>query len=81
VLCSLVIGDDASRQEEAVAADILSAYSEIVLALILIFELETLVRPCALSAEERGQESDEQRQERLQIERIVGNILNFFLRV
>lgn len=80
VLCSLVIGDDAGRQEEAVAADILSAYSEIVLALILIFELETLVAPCALAAEERGREDDAQLQERQQIELIVGNIMSFFLR-
>lgn len=81
VLCSLVIGDDASRQEEAVAADILSAYSEIVLALILIFELETLVQPCTLAAAERGEESVDERHERVQIERIVGNILTFFRRV
>ncbi|CAN5451579.1 hypothetical protein BH11CYA1_BH11CYA1_36690 [soil metagenome] len=52
VLCSLVMGENASRQEEAMAADILSAYSEIVLALILVFELEELVKPKLLSDQE-----------------------------
>lgn len=53
VLCSLVMGDNATRQEEAMAADILAAYSEIVLALILVFELEELVKPKLLSEQER----------------------------
>lgn len=53
VLCSLVMGDNATRQEEAMAADILAAYSEIVLGLILVFELEELVKPKLLSDQER----------------------------
>lgn len=52
VLCSLVMGETATRQEEAMAADILAAYSEIVLALILVFELEELVKPKLLSEQE-----------------------------
>lgn len=78
VLCSLVMGDNATRQEEAMAADILAAYSEIVLALILVFELEELVKPRLLSDEERVEESQEALTERLQMERNAGNILGFF---
>jgi ATP/maltotriose-dependent transcriptional regulator MalT len=47
------MGDNATRQEEAMAADILAAYSEIVLGLILVFELEELVKPKLLSDQER----------------------------
>jgi Ser/Thr protein kinase RdoA (MazF antagonist) len=79
VLCSLVMGDNATRQEEAMAADILAAYSEIVLALILVFELEELVKPRLLSDEERVEENADQRTERLQMERNAGNILGFFV--
>lgn len=87
VLCSLVMGDNASRQEEAMAADILAAYSEIVLALILVFELEELVKPKLLSEQELEQKLEQELeidrkaeilQEIQQMERNAGNILGFF---
>ncbi|MFA6210582.1 MAG: phosphotransferase [Candidatus Obscuribacterales bacterium] len=93
VLCSLVMGENATRQEEAMAADILAAYSEIVLALILVFELEELVKPKLLSDQEieqqvesdKGRSSENNRElelsrqaETQQMERNAGNILEFF---
>lgn len=75
------------------AADILAAYSEIVLALILVFELEELVKPKLLSDQEIEQkvDSDKSRNsessrelelsrqaEIQQMERNAGNILEFF---
>jgi len=78
VLCSLVMGEGATRQEEAMAADILTAYSEIVLALILVFELEELVKPKFLADGEREAETQDALEEKLQMERNAGNILRFF---
>ncbi len=78
VLCSLVMGEGASKQEEAMAADILTAYSEIVLALILVFELEELVKPKFIADGEREAETQDALEEKLQMERNAGNILTFF---
>ena len=69
VLCSLVMGDNATRQEEAMAADILAAYSEIVLALILVFELEELVKPKLLSEQELEQKLEQELEQELEIDR------------
>ena len=72
VLCSLVMGENATRQEEAMAADILAAYSEIVLALILVFELEELVKPKLLSEQEldleREQELEQGRAQKFEVD-------------
>jgi Ser/Thr protein kinase RdoA (MazF antagonist) len=67
VLCSLVMGDNATRQEEAMAADILAAYSEIVLALVLVFELEELVKPKLLSEQELELEREQEQSQKLEI--------------